>query len=424
MRKIWFVLVREYIETVRTRTFLVSLMLTPAILGFTIWFAAHSRESAHRALPARTILIADPHAQVTPEFRNALAKFNAAAPQRKIEMREPEKSSTETSSAATLSGELAQQVERKTVSAALLIAPDVVNGSGEVQFFARGRATEDFELEREVQRIVTDAIRQRRFMDAGIGAETRATLMREISFRRYDPVAQKPSSSGFDIAAMLVPFFFMMLMFMGVFGTGQALLTSVIEEKSSRVVEVLLSSVTPFQLMAGKIIGLAGVGLTLIAVWAIVASGAAWWLHMGHYVSGKYIVYFIIYFVLGFVVVASIIAAIGSPCNSLKEAQSAMSIISTMMIIPMLAWLPLAQHPNGLLATTLSFVPPLTPTVMMVRIVSSPETPTYQIVLSIIWLALSAIAGIWIAARIFRVGVLMYGKPASLREILRWVRRS
>lgn len=142
------------------------------------------------------------------------------------------------------------------------------------------------------------------------------------------------------------------------------------------------------------------------------------WQHATH---PGHVGYFIIYFVLGFIVLASLIAAIGSPCNSLKEAQNAMSLVSIIMVIPMMAWMPLSQDPNGFLATSLSFIPPLTPMVMIVRVVASPDVPGHQIILSILWLALSAIAFMWAAGKIFRIGVLMYGKPASLRELARWI---
>jgi len=221
----------------------------------------------------------------------------------------------------------------------------------------------------------------------------------------------------------------MFMMFMGIFGMGQHMLTSVIEEKNSRVIEVLLSAVSPFELMAGKIMGLAGVSLTVIGLWTTAALGSAYygathWWDVNIELPTEILPYLLIYFVLGFLLFSSILAGIGSVCNTIKEAQSLMMPISFIFILPMVAWFNLAQHPDGPLARVLSFLPPLTPIVMTLRLASSSELPFFEVFASIVLLAVFVPAVMWAAAKVFRTGILMYGKRPGWSEVLRWLRQS
>lgn len=226
------------------------------------------------------------------------------------------------------------------------------------------------------------------------------------------------------ISGLMNAFFFMFLMFMGIFGTGQHMLSSIIEEKSSRVIEILLSALSPFQLMAGKILGLAGVGLTVISILCVTIYGGL--LCMGTKVGIPLATMplFVIYYVLGFMLFSSIFAAFGSVCNTIKEAQSLMMPVSMIMVVPMMAWVKLAQDPNGTLARVLSFVPPLTPMVMVLRKTVDPRLSSFEVVASMVLLAASVPATMWIAAKVFRTGILMYGKRPRLFEIVKWIRQS
>jgi ABC-type Na+ efflux pump permease subunit len=218
---------------------------------------------------------------------------------------------------------------------------------------------------------------------------------------------QAKKQKGLSVRIM-VPFFFVFLMFVGTVNASQHLLTSVIEEKNSRVVELILSSVSPFQFMAGKILGLAAIGLGAVCFWGLVAYGAATYRGLVDIVTTTNVAYFLVYFILGFLLFSSVFVAIGSACNTLKEAQSLMMPVMLFLVVPMMAWMYFSQHPNAPWTVGLSFVPPLTPMVMMLRLAARP--------------AMSVPLVMWAAARIFRVGILMYGKPASPRELFRWLR--
>ena len=222
---------------------------------------------------------------------------------------------------------------------------------------------------------------------------------------------------------MMVPFCFMYLMFMGMIGTGQHMVSSVIEEKGSRVIEVLLSAVSPFELMAGKILGLAGIGLTVVCIWGTAAYGAAMYKGIEIDLPPATLLYFLVYFIPGFLLFTSLLAGVGSVCNTIKETQGLMMPIMLVFILPLLSWFKLVQEPDGLLARILSFIPPLTPLVMVLRISASNDISVIEILLSLVVLVLGVVFTLWAAAKIFRTGILMYGKRPRLREILRWVRQ-
>jgi ABC-2 type transport system permease protein len=217
-------------------------------------------------------------------------------------------------------------------------------------------------------------------------------------------------------------YLFVLLMFIGILTLSQYLLTNLIEEKSSRVVEVLLSAVSPLELMAGKILGLCAAGLAGIgACVAIIASVAKLQGFIGA-VNPWAFGLFIVYYVLGILLISSMYAAVGSACNSLREAQGLMVPMALLFVVPLAAWMQIAQHPEGLFATLLSFLPPLTPMVMILRLAASRAVPAWQVVLSLAVLAAAVPVTMWAAAKVFRTGVLMYGKPPKLREMFRWMR--
>jgi ABC-2 type transport system permease protein len=222
----------------------------------------------------------------------------------------------------------------------------------------------------------------------------------------------------------MVPFFFMYLMFLGIISSGQQMVSSVIEEKNSRIIEVLLSAVSPFELMAGKIIGLAGTGLTLVILWAIGAFLTARSQNINIDVTGEIIVYFAIYYILGYLLISSIMVAAGSVCNTIKETQSLMMPLTMIFIIPLVSWFKVAQDSNGMLSRIFSFIPPMTPLVMMARFSSGSEIWIVEIFATIILLVVTVFVAIWAAAKIFRTGILMYGKRLSVREVCRCLLQS
>lgn len=221
----------------------------------------------------------------------------------------------------------------------------------------------------------------------------------------------------------LIPGGFMMLMWIATFTSANQLLTTTIEEKSSKVIEVLLSAASPLELLSGKILGQSLVSLLMVSTYGAAGIAGLAFMTMLDIVPLSTLVLFLVWFVLAYFMVASIMAAVGSAVSDLREAQSLVQPAMIALMIPLVLWLPITENPTGWLATIASFVPPAGPFVMVLRTTAAVEPIGFwQIAIALIVNAGATIALVWIASRIFRVGVLMQGKPPTPRELLRWAR--
>ena len=270
---------------------------------------------------------------------------------------------------------------------------------------------------------LADAIVSIRVGNVGLDLENTRWLMRrpEANIRR---VAGDGGEASENVAAkMIIPMAFMMLLWIATFTSGNYLLTSTIEEKSNKVMEVLLSAVSPLQLMTGKILGQAGVSFILLIMYGGLGIASLIAFAMMDLVPIIHLVYLVIFFIMGFFMVAALMAGVGSAVSELREAQSLITPVMMMLMIPLVLWLPITENPNGLLATVTSYIPPLIPFVMILRVTAASEpVPLWQIISSIVVGYAWMFVMIWMCAKIFRVGVLMYGKPPNPLELLRWVR--
>ncbi|MFM9957720.1 MAG: ABC transporter permease [Phycisphaerales bacterium] len=273
------------------------------------------------------------------------------------------------------------------------------------------------DIEREARRAIVDA----RLEHAALDVKKVRGLMENPETKSVAVTAGGERATN-RLAAIFVPMAFMMLLWISVFTAGQYLLTSLIEEKSSRVMELLLSAVSPMQLMVGKIVGQLGVGLTILLLYAGAGLIALFAFKMGHLLDPAMLVYLAIYFIIAFFTVAALMAAIGSAVSDIREAQSLMAPVMILLMIPMMLWLPIQRAPNSVFAQVCSFVPPLSPFAMILRLSGSEKVPFWQVPASIIVGLLTVWVLCWAAAKIFRVGVLMYGKPPSFLGLLKWVR--
>ena len=276
-----------------------------------------------------------------------------------------------------------------------------------------------------IEDLVQASTARARIQAAGLDVQTVRDLARApepATIRVSEKGEERAENTGAKVFKMMVPMAFMMLIWMGAFISANYLLTTTIEEKSNKVMEVLLSAVSPLQLMAGKILGQAAVGLVMITMYlsmGIVALLAAAYFDL---INWSQLVYFGLYYVMAYFMIASIMAAIGSAVNDLREAQSLVTPAMVMLMIPLMLWLPISDSPNGMLATVTSFIPPLIPFVMILRTTGSEPIATWQIVASMVVGYASMFGMIWMAAKIFRVGVLMTGKPPTPLELIKWVR--
>ncbi|MCG6118764.1 MAG: ABC transporter permease [Aquimonas sp.] len=308
--------------------------------------------------------------------------------------------------------------------ALLVIAADAVRSEsggelGSYEFFIRKKLDERVvgEIRDALRPAVLDARMQTRGIDA---AQVRA--LSELPRVRAVTVGEGGESSAALAVAEFLPVAFMMLMFMGIMTAGQMLVTSTVEEKSSRVVEVLLAAVSPTQLMAGKILGQLGVGLLMMSVYAGLGVLALLSFALTGLLEFWQLAVFALFFLIAFAIFGALMAAAGAAVNELREAQSLLTPIVLFAAAPMILWMPIRSDPNSTLATVLSLTPPVSPFVMVMRISSNAPPPAWQIGLSLLLGVLAAIAAMWVAGKVFRVGLLMHGKPPNMATLFRWVR--
>lgn len=292
----------------------------------------------------------------------------------------------------------------------------------------------DFTLRDEIERAVNNEIRRREYLarglDSGAIREVEQTF---ASFASLNPKKEKGKEAinTVDIVKQWAPSGFVYLLWLAIFVIIQMLLNNTIEEKSNRIIEVLLSSVTPGELMMGKLFGIAAVGLTMVGAWMVALFGILTWKSGGagqiagqiltvlH--SSNLIPLFSIYFLLGYLMYAAFILSVGSVCNTIKEAQSYMGVLTMIMMVPLLTMTFIPKDPNGSLARLLSWIPLYTPFTMMNRATADP--PLVDLIGTLLLLVVCTIGALWMSGKVFRIGILRTGQPPKVLEMLRWALR-
>jgi ABC-2 type transport system permease protein len=309
---------------------------------------------------------------------------------------------------------------------------DDLNAKGNFRF--DGRNVGNIRVLEQISGALRDAVIGLRVERANlpITREQVDRLVAPLGFETFQVTKEGGTKKkGFE-QAYFGTFIFVMILYMSLLLYGIAVMRGILEEKSNRVMEVLLGSLSPDQLMTGKIIGIGLVGLTQMAVYAATAGVVRVyiaanqvegdWTAMLDAFSPVKMFYFVVFFVLGYFMFTALFAAVGAVCNSEQEAQNLQTPLVMCLVVPMLATLFFVGNPDSTVAVVVSLIPIFTPMVMFMRI-SVLTPPLWQILLSVVLL----LATIWVffkgVAKIFRVGILMYGKRPTIPEILRWARR-
>ena len=420
MQRILQIARREYIETVKTRTFLLMVFMAPLIVGGTVFFTSRLNKAPTGPRPLFEVDWADLSGRLADEVRACQDGYNQNHPAGQIHGQTLDLGRDPNGAVEQAKDRLRNGSRRALV----ILDRDVVDGPGKVSIYTYKSNASDLDRLGAMEGLVRQAVVNCRCREQGISADT-LNRIRAVPVESVEIGAQTQRTQGIQdkITRMMLPFFFMYLMFMGMMGTGQQMLSSVIEEKNSRMIEVLLSAVNPFELMTGKILGLAGVGLSVVGIWGGLAFVGARYRGLEIAFEPGLLVFFVAYFLLGFLLFTALLAAAGSICNTIKESQGLMMPVTILFVIPLMAWFRLVQDPNGLLARVLSYFPPITSMVMVLRLSAGPDISIVEIAASFAVLGLSVVGALWVAAKVFRVGILMYGKRPGFAEILRWVRQ-
>ena len=425
MHNAWLVIQREYIERIRSKAFIIMTLLMPVFMASTILIPA-LLSNMRSGVTRRIVLVANNR-----ELAEAIKQQLIAPPiATDTQLRSAKKSeaprfaveiSTDTSDAER--DRLRHDVSDGKIDGFLwLTDSDLANRK--VVFSAKD--VTDFGESIELRNAVQSALVKRQLGRKGMSEPEIESVLKPIDLDSIRIEKGKEGASG--VAVFLVSFTMVMLLYVNVLVYGFAVMRSIIEEKSSRIVEVLLSSVSAKQLLAGKIIGVGAVGLTQVAIWLAIA-GAFSLIGLsstGSALANVHIpvigvVAFGVYFVLGYFMYSTMYAALGSMVNSDQEAQQVQWPAMLPIIFAIVMATPVLQHPNSQLAFWASLFPFFTPILMFVRIMAE-TPPLWQILLSIVLMLLTTWGLLGLSSRIYRVGILMYGKRPTLPELRKWLR--
>jgi ABC-2 type transport system permease protein len=280
------------------------------------------------------------------------------------------------------------------------------------------------------EKIVNEAIQEKRWSDARQPRETVLAILQPAplvakGLSKRDPHTGviEDAATESQIVRFVAPVALIIVMFMMIMVGATPLVGGVLEEKMGRIAEVLLGSVRPFQLMMGKLIGMIGISLTIVAVYLVGLYWAAHHYGLADMFSIGLLAWFLVYLILAVVLYGSMFIAIGSACTTSAETQTLLMPVIIVAVIPMLVLIQVIQQPNSGFSTAISFFPPATPMVMIGRLAVPPGIPWWQPALGVVLLLATTAGFVYAAGRIFRVGLLMQGQGAKFTDLARWVIR-
>jgi ABC-2 type transport system permease protein len=425
-KKIFAIVRREYLERVRTKAFWIGTAVIPALfLAYVgISFATASRAGGERKLAVVDVrgdlyepLAADVAAREAEEKKKAQGPY----PHWAIERRPVIGTLAETRDA------LNREIREEKIHAYLILDPAELK-AGTADYFST--TVSEFIAMGVLQRSINRTVLRQKIAARGFPADLADDLEALVELKPFK-VTEKgvEEEKGAGIFAALI---FMIILYTTMFMYGYQVMRGVLEEKTNRIVEIVVASVRPTELMVGKIIGIGLVGLTQYFVWSLVAMvlslpGIASIVASGNMgvprIPLSMVGYFILYFLLGYFLYASVYTAIAAPFNSDQEAQQLAMIPMVLIISGMAVLNGVLANPSGGLAVFFSIFPFTSPLIMFLRTAIS-EVPAWQVLASVAASLLTTLAIAWFAGRIYRIGIFMYGKKPTIPEILRWARYS
>jgi ABC-2 type transport system permease protein len=426
-KKIFAVVRREYIERVRTKAFWIGTLIFPglfiALIGFQIVLS-------HKAGGERRLAVVDMTGALYAPLKSELEELekerqashpNQTAPHWVLTQRPVEENLEATKEA------LRKEVVAKKLDGYLVLTPALIE-KDTVEYYST--VVSEWTAMSQLEKAYNKIRMRQKIMARGLPADLGNDLEKRVDLKAFKVSAKGTSEEkGAGIIAAIVFFF---LMYSTFFMYGAQVMMGVLDEKTNRIVEIIIASVRPTELMLGKMFGIGLVGLTQYAAWAFVAmnlslpgiAGALASTDMGApKIPISMLGYLLLYFILGYFLYASIYTAIAAPFNTNQEAQQ-LAMIPVMLIVSSIAVYPaVLNNPSGGIATFFSIFPFTASMTMFLRTALS-DVPPWQIASSVVSIAATTVAIAWVAGRIYRVGILMYGKKPTIPEIVRWARYS
>jgi len=456
MNKLVAIIKREYLQRVRTKFFVIMTVLGPLmLLVFTIvpglLFSLKAGGATRIAVLDQTDgtkLYDSIHSSLLQRERDDESNkppniAEASNPNSKDRIENARKSITSSfrveqvnpngRALEEIKRELNARIGRDELDGYLVIPPDILtNSESKTSYY--GRNVGDVITRGQIENRLNSAVRRQRLIQQGVKDEDVDALSKSVNVTTY-PINEKGEEGAEDSGAgFAMVFIIAFLIYITVLLYGQVVLGAIIEEKETRIAEILFSSVRPFQIMLGKLIGVSLMALTQLLIWglaflllallAVPAMAAQGFMDINlPHLPPFFFVYFFLFFVLGYFIYATIYVLVGSMVTTAQEGgQMAMPVVFLLVAALYLAF-PVIRAPNSSFAFWVSMVPFFSPITMMVRIISQ-TPPFWQIALSLVLGFVTVVLLLWLASRIYRIGMLMYGKRATIPEVVRWVRQS
>ncbi len=437
MRRIWRVAATEYLNAVRSKAFIIGVLALPVLIfvsGGLQYFGQKSVDVRDRrfAVVDRTGALfpviaskADERnaSLVTP--RGAEGAGGQASPKFLPELFDPARAGGTNAEVV-----LSDRVRRKELTGFVIISTNTVPAGGgpegDLAWFTQTQTYS--ELPDWLERTINEEFRRARFEKAGVDQALVRKLTRNVPVKRLGlstvdaatgEVVKAREANRF--ASFVVPVGCALLLYMMVMSAAPALLNSVLEEKMQKISEVLLSAVTPFQLMTGKVLGATMVSFTLSALYLGSITGLLWKMGLLNLVPPALVLWFVFFQLLSLLIFGSICSAIGAACSEIRDAQNFMFPVMMLVMLPLFVLGPIMQSPGSSFARWFSLFPPATPMLMLLRIAIPPGPPGWEIALGVVLTTLFMIACVWAGAKIFRIGILAQGQAPNFGKLLAWI---
>lgn len=427
MDKMFTVLRREFLSRLKTKGFIIGTLLTPIFLiamavlpGLLIFLKSDK---------PKQIAVIDQTGVILDSLLANLNEKNAAG-QRLYEFIKQE---TPAAALEAAKKALAAQVDNGALDGYLII-PASIYEEGRADYYAK--SVTNFRDHGRIRSVISRAVKERRIAESGLKSEQIRQLVQKVELLTFRIAAGGKEEEDRGSTQALV-FILVMFIYLAMLIYGQIVMRSVIEEKSSRVIESVISAVKPFQLMAGKILGIGALGFTQYSIWALAMGLLSLY---GIKVAGllaprsanassfamptvtpEALIFFVVFFVAGYFIFSIMYAGVGAMVNSEQDAQQYVGPLSMLVVIPFLSIWHIIGNPNSQLSVILSLIPFFSPITMYARmLVQMP--PVWQVALCLALIVVTIIGMTWVVGRIYRVGVLMHGKRPTIPEIIKWIR--
>ena len=436
--KVITVIKREYITRVKTKGFVASILLMPVMMFIVMVLPSLMMTLQHKSDEIKTYVVFDETGEIFDTMQDALDEnpfFHHKGKQVYQLIEKP----SDFNDNVEAKKELNQQLEAKEIRGYIEIPQDVFERL-QVNYYAKNIT--NFEEQSTFRRVISEIVTNKRLEDKGYAAHEVRDLMRRIRFAEYAVTAKKDTVEGEETAIVKLGLTYVLTFSLYLFTLlyGASVMRSVLEEKTTRIVEVIISSIKPHQLLFGKIIGVCLVCLTMFLIWG---SCAILLLMNINPILGLFgiqgippefteitdiikstgpsaFLYFLIYFVSGFFLFSTVYAAAGAICNSEEEAQQVATPLVMMLILPFMLMFGLFRAPDATLTIALSHIPFFSPLLMFMRInVLTP--PLWEILLNIAVMIATIFGAILVMGKIYKIGILMYGKRPTLGELWKWL---